>query len=591
MHDDVKGSSEGAHHYRLYRTRERGELIGLTILCIVLWVVAANVDAFEEIYEITRAYESYEIDEFITLLVLLPLFVAIFAVRRMVDLRFYINKVIKSECRVAHMALHDSLTGLPNRLFLHQQLKREIERLKRTHGAVAVMMIDLDRFKDVNDIYGHGAGDALLMDVAARIRDIVRKTDIAARFGGDEFVIVQVDSSQPNSAGVLAQRLINALEQPFNIYDKEIRIGCSIGIAVGRGWVRTAEDLIRCADMAVYRVKESGRNHFAFFEENMEEQLRRKQELEQSLRIALQDGQFALHFQPIVDLEKPVSLLGFEALLRWQHPERGLVPPSEFVPIAEETGAIIDIGRWVIRAACETAAKWPDHLKVAINISPIQFRQGDIVQDFDTTFSRTGIDPKRVQVEITETSLIENADIARNIISALKDRGIQVVMDDFGTGYSSLGYLRSFPIDKIKIDRSFVSGAVSNAEDRAIVQAVVDIGRALGLRTTGEGAEDEQTLALLLQKGCSEAQGYYLGRPTDAPNTGSDYSVLEAARTEPATEAPADVNRRRHGLPPAERKASAARKAAPGEPALDGGRRSSGSASFGSDSREEQTVP
>ncbi len=507
----------------LYLTRERRELIYSIILLILFWGAAGYLEIFELIYELTRRYEDYEVDEFFAILLVLPIVGGIFTFRRMLDLRREMFANVTYEHRMERMALYDSLTGMANRLQLQERLEMEITRAGQDSHPIAVLMIDLDRFKNVNDTMGHHVGDELLRQVSERIGTIVRKVDLAARFGGDEFVVVQTSEKQPDGASTLASRIISKLATPFIIKGQEISISCSIGISINNSSKSTPADLLRASDIALYRAKNSGRNRFTFFEVEMELEVLNKRQDEQDLRAALRDGQLGLVYQPIVRLGQPPQLVGYEALLRWHHPRRGLVSPAEFVPLAEECGLIREIGLWVITTACTKASTWPEHLSIAVNVSPSQIKTEGSITEIIRSIRSTGVSPHRVHIEITEDVLIDDPESAMGFLSLLREEGIAVVMDDFGTGYSSLGYLRRFPFDKVKIDRSFVIGTINNKEDRAIVKAISYIGQAMNLPTIGEGVESMEHLLFLMDSKCTEAQGFLLGRPMTEPDHSINY--------------------------------------------------------------------
>ena len=417
-----------------------------------------------------------------------------------------------AESRMAHLARHDGLTGLPNRLLFTERLAGSLARARRGDG-IAMLCLDLDRFKIVNDTLGHAAGDELLRLVTKRLRDCTRETDLVVRFGGDEFVIVQEKSNQPAEATALAKRLVELLGAPFLIESREVVIGVSIGIALSLDGLESGEALLKRADLALYRAKTDGRGTFRFFEREMDEAMQIKRALELDLRQALNDKHFEVFYQPLVQVG---GIAGFEALLRWQHPERGLVSPADFIPIAEETGLIGAIGAWVLHQACADAASWPGTLKVAVNLSPLQFQSRSLVDDVALALSESGLAANRLELEITESVLIQDADSVLKTLHALRAMGIRIAMDDFGTGYSSLSYLRRFPFDKIKIDQSFVKGIAEQEDCRTIVRAVIGLGRSLHMSVNAEGVETEAQLDALRSEGCAEIQGYFFSKPKPA---------------------------------------------------------------------------
>ena len=420
----------------------------------------------------------------------------------------------RAEEKIAHMAHHDALTGLPNRVLLRERLNYHLSSVDRG-ASFAVLCLDLDYFKQVNDTLGHPVGDALLCAVANRLRECVRDTDVVTRLGGDEFAIIQIGVEQPTSASTLAQRLVDALARPFAVDGHEIVIGTSVGISVTPNDGTDSDVLLKNADMALYRAKENGRNGFSFFEPEMDAKMHERRTLEINLRKAIAVGEFELFYQPLMNLETS-TLTGFEALLRWNHPTRGMIPPATFIPLAEDTGLIIPIGEWVLRQACNEAAKWPDDIKVAVNLSPVQFRNKNLVSMVTSAITNAGIAPTRLELEITETAMLQNTEQTLAVLHMLQGIGVHVSMDDFGTGYSSLSYLRSFPFDKIKIDQSFVRDLDKGDEAIAIIRAISGLGRTLGMMTTVEGIETKEQLEQIRAEGCTEVQGYLFSKPQPA---------------------------------------------------------------------------
>jgi diguanylate cyclase (GGDEF)-like protein/PAS domain S-box-containing protein len=420
----------------------------------------------------------------------------------------------RSEERISHMAHHDALTDLPNRLMLREQLDQQLSAVQRG-ASLAVLCLDLDFFKQVNDTLGHPVGDALLCAVGRRLRDCVRDIDVVTRLGGDEFAVIQVGVEQPISASTLAQRLVDEMARPFDADGHEIVIGTSIGISVAPNDGTDPDVLLKSADMALYRAKDNGRNAFSFFESGMDAIMHERRALEIDFRKAIAAGEFELFYQPLINLEHN-TISGFEALLRWHHPTRGVVSPETFIPLAEETGLIVPLGEWVLRQACAEAAKWPDDVKIAINLSPVQFRSKNFVSIVMSAIAGAGIASNRVELEITEAILLQNNEATLAILHQLRGLGVHISMDDFGTGYSSLSYLRSFPFDKIKIDQSFVQGLDNNKDAIAIIHAVSGLGRSLGMTTTVEGVETKEQLDLVRAEGCTEVQGYLFSKPQPA---------------------------------------------------------------------------
>src|ERR1700722_9265456 len=412
------------------------------------------------------------------------------------------------------MAHHDSLTDLANRVLLNERLERALVQIDQSE-IVAIHHLDLDQFKAVNDTFGHPVGDKLLKIVADRLRGLVRDTDTIARMGGDEFVIVQAPIADPAEATSLAQRIISQLSEPYDIDGHQILIGASIGIAVGPGDGLHPDKLLRNADLALYRAKDDGRGTFRFFEPVMDLQMQTRRIMEQDLRKALPAGEFELYYQPVVNLASS-EISGFEALIRWNHPQKGLVAPAAFIPLAEEIGFIVPMGEWVIRQACATAAQWPGDLPVAVNISAVQFRNPGLMQVIVGALAASGLQPTRLEIEITETVLLQNKETTLAVLHQLRSLGIRIAMDDFGTGYSSLTYLQCFPFDKIKIDRSFVKDIAKNTGSLNIVRGVAALANGLGMTATAEGVETLEQLDRIRSEGCTEMQGFLFSKPLPA---------------------------------------------------------------------------
>jgi diguanylate cyclase (GGDEF)-like protein len=419
----------------------------------------------------------------------------------------------RSEAKIAHMALHDALTGLPNRVLLNERLESALARLKG-NDIVAVHLLDLDLFKNVNDTLGHPAGDKLLKMVTARLRARVSEADTVARMGGDEFAIVQTSITQPVNATALALRIIDALSEPFEIEGQQVIIGTSVGIAVGPADGADPDQLLRNADLALYRAKGDGRGTHCFFEPEMDAQMQARRGMEYDLRRALVEGEFELHYQPAVNLEDN-AISGFEALIRWRHPHKGMIQPGTFIPVAEENGFIIPLGEWAIREACAAAAKWPDHTKIAVNLSPVQFRSTGLVQTVMSALATSRLRAERLELEITETTLLQESEATLGVLYQLRELGVRIALDDFGTGYSSLSHLQSFPFDRIKIDRSFIKD-IEGAGSLNIVRAVAALAKGLGMETTAEGVETQQQLDAVKLEGCTEMQGFLFSRALPA---------------------------------------------------------------------------
>ena len=420
----------------------------------------------------------------------------------------------RSEGCIAHMARHDALTDLPNRVLLRETLEHELKRVKRGE-CLAVLCLDLDQFKGVNDALGHPIGDELLKLVADRLRGCTREPDTVARLGGDEFAIIMTQMQQPNDAAVLSKRIGESIVKPYQIEGHTIVTDISIGISVAPFDAMEADPLLRNADMALYGAKADGRGTFRFFEPEMNTRMKARRELEMDLRKALVSKEFELFYQPLVSLQTN-EINGFEALLRWNHPKRGLVGPADFIPVAEETGLIVPLGEWVLKAACYEAVDWPDNIKVAVNLSSAQLNNRNLLNVVIGALAETGMPARKLQLEITETMLLQNTFATLATLHELRKLGVQIALDDFGTGYSSLSYLRSFPFDKIKIDRSFIKDLSNGAEPVAIVQAVANLAKCLKMDSTAEGVETQQQADMLQAMGCTEMQGYLFSQPRPA---------------------------------------------------------------------------
>jgi diguanylate cyclase (GGDEF)-like protein len=421
----------------------------------------------------------------------------------------------KAEKEIEFLAHHDTLTGLANRVhlrgFIEQRLKDSGRGTK-----FSVLCLDLDHFKNVNDTLGHPNGDALLRAASERLRALLRNTDLIARTGGDEFSIVQTDIEQPMAdAAALAERIVMAMHTPFDLGDHQVVAGTSIGIAIAPDDGTDPDQLLKNADMALYRAKADGRGMFHFFEAEMDARAQARRVLELDLRRAIAAGEFEIYYQPIVNLaENKIS--GFEALLRWNHPTRGRVPPNDFIPLAEETGLIVPIGDWVLRQACVEASTWPGHLRIAVNVSPLQFRNKNLATSVVSALAASGLAPNRLELEITEAVLLHNNVTTLALLHQIRALGVRISMDDFGTGYSSLSYLRSFPFDKIKIDQCFVHDLANNPDAIAIIRAVAALGKSFGMITTAEGVETAEQLDQMRAEGCTEVQGYICSKPIPA---------------------------------------------------------------------------
>jgi diguanylate cyclase (GGDEF)-like protein len=416
----------------------------------------------------------------------------------------------RAEERITHLAHHDGLTDLPNRTLFCEELDRALLRTKRG-DRFALLYLDLDHFKHVNDTHGHLLGDELLKAVATRLRGCVRETDLVARLGGDEFAIIQALRDQSEDPAALAARINDALNASFDLGGREVAVGVSVGISLAPDDSAEREQMLKNADLALYGAKSGGRGTYCFYEPEMDARTKARRKAEADLRDALANGESELHYQPIVNL-KTNQVNGCEALLRWHHPERGMVSPAEFIPIAEESGLISALGEWVIRQACTDATSWPDNIKVAVNLSPIQLNTA-LVQTVVNALAASGMPSHRLELEITETVLMQNGFTTLSTLHQLREFGVRIAMDDFGTGYSSLSYLRSFPFDTIKIDRSFIEDISDKEDCVAIVQAITNMAKQLNISTTAEGVETEEQLAKVRELGCTDMQGFVFSRP------------------------------------------------------------------------------
>jgi diguanylate cyclase (GGDEF)-like protein/PAS domain S-box-containing protein len=417
----------------------------------------------------------------------------------------------RAEARLAFLAQHDGLTGLPNRNLLRQQMDEILLRTRRSAERVGLLVLGLDKFKAINDTLGHGVGDKLLRGVANRLRSMLREEDIFARLNSDEFAIIQTGLARPEDAALLSRRLLEAIGEPYLLDGHSVVIGATIGIAMAPGDGEDSEKLLKNADMALSRAKNESRGTFSFFEAGMDARAQTRRKIEIGLREAIQGDLLRPHYQPLIDLASG-RITGLEALVRWPHPDRGMIPPGDFIPVAEETGLISAIGGLMLRHACMDAAAWPDDVRVAVNLSPLPFRSGNLLSVVMDELKQSGLPPMRLELEITETLLLEKSSHVLATLHALRALGVRISMDDFGTGYSSLSYLRSFPFDKIKIDQSFVRDLGANREAQAIIRSIVSLGKGLGVTITAEGVETEAELSCLRAEGCHEGQGFLFSR-------------------------------------------------------------------------------
>ncbi|WP_434571308.1 EAL domain-containing protein [Pseudomonas sp. Z3-6] len=441
-----------------------------------------------------------------------------------------ITDEVAAHAQVQHLSMHDALTGLPNRNKLARYLDDAL--VAKEHAApLTLLMVDLDNFKPINDSLGHPAGDAVLLEVAQRLRDSTREQDLVARLGGDEFVVVLNGMEHTTEIDRFCERLIDSLQQPILYETHSLHIGASIGIAVSRRQGYVPGELIRCADIALYQAKSEGKKTWCYFASQMNDQIQHRRQLESDLRQAVKKNEFVLHFQPRYTVDGR-EIVAVEALVRWQHPTQGLLGPDAFIPLAEQTDLIVPLSRWVLREACETALTWPGELMVSVNLSPAQFERSDVVEDVRQVLIETRFPASRLELEITENVMLNDVDGALQVMNALKELGVRLNMDDFGTGYSSLGYLRTYPFDGIKIDKRFIASMSNSSNDRAVVQAIINLGKAMGLTVTAEGVETLAQLGSLGSDQCHEVQGYFLSRPIDKQ---AFAQLLENGRALPKT--------------------------------------------------------
>ena len=434
------------------------------------------------------------------------------------------------QAKSQYLAYHDSLTGLGNRLLFKEQLDEALKDVSVTPHPLAVLFLDLDGFKAVNDTLGHSVGDLLLKSIAAKLRDLLPSTDRIARLGGDEFAILQISSAQPISSTQIAERIIEIVSQPHDIDGHDVTVGASIGVAIARPGEISTENLLKSADLAMYSAKSEGRGTYRIFDPQMDAMVQTRRSLERDMRTALAQGGFELYYQPLVNLQTK-RVTAFEALMRWNHKERGAVPPSEFIPVAEDMGLIVQLGEWALRHACMEAVAWPDDIRVCVNLSPLQFSKGNLVSTVVSALASSGLPASRMELEITESVLLEKSERNIAILNQLRKLGVRISMDDFGTGYSSIGYLRSFPFDKIKIDQSFVRDLLVDKGSLAIVRAIASLGVSFGMITTAEGVETEEQMRCLNLEGCIEVQGYLYSKPIEANQVTSVLARLNEQRS------------------------------------------------------------
>ncbi len=425
------------------------------------------------------------------------------------------------EAELSFLATHDPLTGLPNRTLILDRVEQMLARAAHSQTPVAALFIDLDNFKGINDTLGHNAGDELLKAVAARLDAVIRDTDALGRLGGDEFVVVSEDASVAAAPELIAERLLEALKQPFKLGAEQTRVMVTASIGIAGGERTSAEELLRDADIAMYSAKWKGKHGYVVFDSAMQDTMQRRMEIEMDLRDALENDEFFLAYQPTVDLSD-MTPNGVEALIRWRHPVRGVVQPDDFIPLLEETGLISDVGKWVLQQACAQGAAWREAgypIGMAVNVSPRQLDTDQLIGDIEDALSHSGLEPEALTIEITETTLMRNVEETASRLTQIKQLGVRIAIDDFGTGYSSLAHLQRFPVDALKIDRSFVSGCEQNEQGETLIHTLVQLGKALSIETFAEGIEQQNELSLLRGEHCDSGQGFFFARPLDAAAT------------------------------------------------------------------------
>ncbi len=432
------------------------------------------------------------------------------------------EELARREEELSFLATHDALTGLPNRTLILDRVEQMLARSRRSQTPVAALFVDLDNFKSINDTLGHGVGDELLRAVTARLGGVVRDADALGRLGGDEFVVISEELSLAAGPELVAERLLDALQQPFKLgADKQTRLTVTASIGIAAGEHTSAEELLRNADIAMYRAKWDGKNRYAVFETGMQDTIQNRMELEMDLREALENHEFMLAYQPTFDLSD-MRPTGVEALIRWQHPVRGIIQPDDFIPLLEETGLICEIGRWVLEQACAQGAAWRAsgyEVGMAVNVSGRQLDSDQLISDVEGALTRSGLEPNALTIEITETTLMRNVEETARRLAAIKRLGVRIAIDDFGTGYSSLAHLQRFPVDALKIDRSFISGMKDNLEGETLIQTLVQLGKALSIETFAEGIEQQHELSVLQGQDCDSGQGFLFARPLDVAET------------------------------------------------------------------------
>src|ERR1035437_776810 len=513
-----------------WRRPDRRDTVFLLGIAALSYVGAHNYDLAPKLFQLGIDYADWELDDIIFVAFVMSIAIMIYVFRRYRDISKQIKSRISAEAEARNLARHDPLTGLPNRRFFEETLAESLRTTNATHR-VAVLMLDLDGFKVVNDTHGHAVGDKALSEFAHRVSVIVRADAFLARVGGDEFTIIMPNIGSLDDPTNLARRIAASVAEPFVIGDVTAEFGVGIGIAIAPNDGVHADELVRRADRALYRAKAAGRSSVRFFEPEMDTHVERRIQIEQDLRRAIASNDIVPHYQPVVSLDGN-RIIGFEALARWENGDLGFVPPDVFIPIAEETGLINSLGDQLFRRACLDASAWPPTFVLAFNISAVQLRDPTLGLRLLSILGQTGFSPRRLEIELTESALVENIGIAQTVNDQLRQAGVRIALDDFGTGYATLSQLLSFHLDKIKIDRSFVSSLDKSEDSKVIVRAIIGLAKGFGLTTTAEGVEDAGQLAYLKANGCTEGQGYLFSKAvpaTDIPaliNRPANYSVV-----------------------------------------------------------------
>ena len=502
--------------------RARFDFIVILALAAPLFVLLASIDALDAFFEYSRAHEDYEIDEIVSLMFFVGIAAIIYSARRIADLRGEMEQRRAAEGEAQRLARHDILTGLPNRRCFLEEFNSQV-REAGPHERCALFVIDLDYFKPVNDLYGHRLGDEVLRIVAHRLSEIVEDNGTVARLGGDEFGIVMAVGQDDELPHRIARRIVHDIPRPMKLAALSLEVGASVGVSifdskhersteVDRREHSPVETVLRQADMAMYRAKRAGRGEYRFFDSDMDQRLQQRVQLEREIKGAVERGEIVPYYQPLVDLQTQATI-GYELLARWHHPNLGVLEPLEFIPIAEDTGLIGALTDSMLTQGMKDAEVWPAHIYLSVNLSPRQFADPRLAQKILGLLAAAGFPPQRLEIEITETAVVQRLQEAKSTLQSLRNLGVRIALDDFGTGYSGLHHLRELQLDTIKIDRSFVSDMLKHADDEKLVEAIVIMGRVLGLRTMAEGIETKDVLDKLVALGCETGQGFLFGRP------------------------------------------------------------------------------